>query len=571
MNSINWARVMAQVVYYVTTVGPARAAARSRCPPATSATSSPAGSPSGWGSPIDQLVIALEQQRHPHPLGRRRVAGGRAGRAHLQPVHGHPGVVQPRAAAVRAVRARRRPHGRAARRASAGIGVGGGAAQPIASTPPASTTPPPSPRSATSTTRTGVLVDPHTAVGIGAARACDAAATRRWWRWPPPTRPSSPTPSSRPPASGPPLPERLADLLEREERYDVLPNDARRRARPRGRGRRPDDSDLAADPADDGQRSAFGGPEHMAGALHVRAPPRSADLRRHRTRPWPAVVATVAPGHRRRARPRPRAVGHRPRTATIHPGVQMFTDGAQCTANFIFTDGTEVLIGYAAHCAGTGAATDTNGCTARTLAARHPRGDRWRRREPGTLVYSSWVAMQAVGETDADTCAYNDFALVKIDPADVGQGQPVDPALGRSDRTQHQRQPGAGPRLHLRQLEPAPRPHAAVAQDRREPGHHRRRLDPPDVHGDARASRATPGSALPRRAGPGERRPVDPRHRRRCRCSNNFSDLEPRRWSTPADHGQSGSERSRTAPSPSTAASCRSASSESPARAGGAQ
>ena len=48
MNSINWARVMAQVVYYATAVGPASAAARSRCPPATSATSSPAGSPSGW-------------------------------------------------------------------------------------------------------------------------------------------------------------------------------------------------------------------------------------------------------------------------------------------------------------------------------------------------------------------------------------------------------------------------------------------------------------------------------------------------------------------------------------------
>src|SRR4051795_580765 len=29
-------------------------------------------------------------------------------------------------------------------------------------------------------------------------------------------------------------------------------------------------------------------------------------------------------------------------TATIHPGVQLFTDGAQCTANFIYGDGTNV-------------------------------------------------------------------------------------------------------------------------------------------------------------------------------------------------------------------------------------
>src|SRR5689334_685818 len=48
-------------------------------------------------------------------------------------------------------------------------------------------------------------------------------------------------------------------------------------------------------------------------------------------------------------------------TAAIHPGVMMYTDGAQCTANFVFTDTAgDVFVGYAAHCAGTGAATDTN-------------------------------------------------------------------------------------------------------------------------------------------------------------------------------------------------------------------
>src|SRR5215203_1416216 len=47
--------------------------------------------------------------------------------------------------------------------------------------------------------------------------------------------------------------------------------------------------------------------------------------------------------------------------ATITPGVQMYTKGAQCTANFVFKDALErVYVGYAAHCAGGGAATDTD-------------------------------------------------------------------------------------------------------------------------------------------------------------------------------------------------------------------
>ncbi len=55
VNSINWARVMAQVVYYARpwpawAVGPI-GRSRSRCPRATSATSSPARGPSGWACP----------------------------------------------------------------------------------------------------------------------------------------------------------------------------------------------------------------------------------------------------------------------------------------------------------------------------------------------------------------------------------------------------------------------------------------------------------------------------------------------------------------------------------------
>src|SRR5262245_10677029 len=54
-------------------------------------------------------------------------------------------------------------------------------------------------------------------------------------------------------------------------------------------------------------------------------------------------------------------------TAAVHPGVQTFTDGAQCTANFIYADATNVYIGQAAHCAGTGGNTETDGCTSASL------------------------------------------------------------------------------------------------------------------------------------------------------------------------------------------------------------
>jgi hypothetical protein len=126
-------------------------------------------------------------------------------------------------------------------------------------------------------------------------------------------------------------------------------------------------------------------------------------------------------------------------TAPIHPGVMMYTEGAQCTANFVYTDGAgNVYVGYAAHCAGTGAATDTNGCKAESL----PLGTKVTFAEDGslasegttvgtgTLAYSSWLTMQKNGETDENTCAYNDLALVKVDPADVGKVNPSVPFWG---------------------------------------------------------------------------------------------------------------------------------------------
>jgi hypothetical protein len=60
------------------------------------------------------------------------------------------------------------------------------------------------------------------------------------------------------------------------------------------------------------------------------------------------------------------------KTATIHPGVQVYTEGAQCTANFVFQEGTTVYLGQAAHCSGTGGATETDGCDSGSLPLGTP-------------------------------------------------------------------------------------------------------------------------------------------------------------------------------------------------------
>lgn len=126
-------------------------------------------------------------------------------------------------------------------------------------------------------------------------------------------------------------------------------------------------------------------------------------------------------------------------SAAITPGVQAYTEGGQCTTNFVFTDDAgSTYIGYAAHCAGLGEATDTNGC----LAGSQPLGTKVDFRTGGSLlgsgtrvgggelVYSSWVTMAERGESDADACSFNDFALVEVDGADLGKVNPSVPFWG---------------------------------------------------------------------------------------------------------------------------------------------
>ncbi len=152
-----------------------------------------------------------------------------------------------------------------------------------------------------------------------------------------------------------------------------------------------------------------------------------------------AVLAATSPAEAAKG-PRGAAAAWAPAaTAAIHPGVQMYTDGAQCTGNFVFTDAAaNVYVGYAAHCAGTGAATDTNGCDAGSL----PLGTEvdfvqggslvtsGTKVGSGTLVYSSWLAMRKAGTTDANACDYNDFALVKVAATDQGKVNPSVPFWG---------------------------------------------------------------------------------------------------------------------------------------------
>ncbi len=133
------------------------------------------------------------------------------------------------------------------------------------------------------------------------------------------------------------------------------------------------------------------------------------------------------------------ASSHAATTRPISPGVQMYTAGAQCTANFVFRDRRgRVYVGYAAHCAGLGESTDTNGCTTKSL----PLGTRVAFATGGSLLsdgttvghgklaYSSWLTMQRLRTKSATRCAYNDFALVRVVRADRGKVSPTVPVWG---------------------------------------------------------------------------------------------------------------------------------------------
>ncbi len=154
----------------------------------------------------------------------------------------------------------------------------------------------------------------------------------------------------------------------------------------------------------------------LLAAVLVATPAQAAKRKPHRVTSWTAAAK-----------------------ATITPGVQMYTKGAQCTANFVFTDRRgRVYVGYAAHCAGLGEATDTDGCEARSVrlgtkvdfVTGGSLVGSGRRIARGKLVYSSWITEHRLGTKAANTCAYNDLALVKVKRRDIKRVNPSIPFFG---------------------------------------------------------------------------------------------------------------------------------------------
>ena len=153
-----------------------------------------------------------------------------------------------------------------------------------------------------------------------------------------------------------------------------------------------------------------------------------------------------------RAGPGPAPGGLPPTGRRITPGVQMFTDGAQCTGNFVYTDDAgHVFVGYAAHCAGRGGQTDTDGCSTGVPTPRHPgpvrpggdgghpRAPPWATARSSTARGSPCTGPGPRRTTRAPTTTSH---WCGSDPDGRRQGQPVGPVLGRPDRRLSGRCPG---------------------------------------------------------------------------------------------------------------------------------
>ena len=200
VNSINWARVVAQAVYYV------YAALRLGAPERPVAFCVPTGNfgnvYAGWvarrlGLPVARLIVATNEQRHPRPLLDRRRLRARPGRRHHQPVNGHPGGEQLRAPAPRSRGRRCRPGACAAWTASASP------ARSPPTPPPSAPSPPPSPAAAP-TSRTHARHHPrHAARDRRAGRPPHRCRPRRGRPPPPARRHAARHPRHRPPGQVP--------------------------------------------------------------------------------------------------------------------------------------------------------------------------------------------------------------------------------------------------------------------------------------------------------------------------------------------------------------------------------
>ena len=222
MNSINWARVMAQVVYYVTTV-----ARLGRCSFAV-----PSGNFgnifAGWiaeqmGLPVDQLVIASNK----NDILTRWATSGSLVAEEVVPTLSPSMDIQVSSNHERLIfELTGRDGARTADVLARFRGLG-------------SVEVPRAPRFDAASVddeatlqimrdiheRSGMLVDPHTAVGIGAARATRRSADVPMVCLATAHPAKFPDAVERGTGARPPVPERLARLDEREERFELLSAD----------------------------------------------------------------------------------------------------------------------------------------------------------------------------------------------------------------------------------------------------------------------------------------------------------------------------------------------------------
>ena len=252
-----------------------------------------------------------------------------------------------------------------------------------------------------------------------------------------------------------------------------------------------------------------------------------------------SVAARSAPCSARRSRahpPRrpPRAAGRRCRPATITPGVQMVTKGAQCTANFVFTDAAAACTSGTPRTAPAAARppTPTAARPARIRSAPRCASSKGMSVATagttvgrGTLVYSSWITMRRSAPRRRPGLRLQRLrAGACRRPASVKQVEPVGAVLGRPHRARPGRsRPAAGssatatPALRAGAEPLAPKTGASLGQSGGGWSHDVYTVTP-GIPGDS-------GSGFLDAQRPGVRRPVDRRHRARCPASNGVGDL----------------------------------------------
>lgn len=124
--------------------------------------------------------------------------------------------------------------------------------------------------------------------------------------------------------------------------------------------------------------------------------------------------------------------GSGPLEGQIRPGVEVVADGASCTSNFLYRLNAEtVYLGVAAHCFSPDTNSGIDACETANLEIGFDQVIVENASRPAVLVYSSWRAMQEVGEEPgSNACTFNDFALVKLHPDDIPNIHPATRAFG---------------------------------------------------------------------------------------------------------------------------------------------